>query len=258
MARDLHPLRFQQQCTGVLDEFFDADEELDGFASVHDAVVVGEREIHHGSDDNLTFAGDGTVLNVVEPEDADLRGIEDGRAEHGAIDATVADGEGATAEIIQREGAVLRFFGHGADGALELGERETVSIADDGDNKSFGRADGNANVEVVFEDDFVTLNFAVELRKRFERADGRFDEKGGDAKPNPVTLFERFFVRGAAVHDRAHVHFVKGGEHGGGLLCLDEAAGDGLAAARHFDAFFRGERRGMRSVGRLVGWSVGR
>jgi hypothetical protein len=35
-------------------------------------------------------------------------------------------------------------------------------------------------------------------------------------------------------HDRAHIHFVEGGEHGRRILCFHQAAGDGLAEVAHF------------------------
>jgi len=46
-------LPFQQQGLGVFDQLLDADEEADGLAAVHNAVVVGEGDVHHRADDNL-------------------------------------------------------------------------------------------------------------------------------------------------------------------------------------------------------------
>jgi hypothetical protein len=51
-----------------------------------------------------------------------------------------------------------------------------------------------------------------------------------------VLLLEEVLVFVPQVHDAGHVHLVVGGEHGGGILRVLEAAGDGLAQARHLHA----------------------
>ncbi len=72
-----------------------------------------------------------------------------------------------------------------------------------------------------------------------------------------MLLLEDVLVLGAQVHDRLHVHLVIGGQHGGRVLRVLEAAGDGLAQARHLHPLFawrilgvgRPARRGLGSVG---------
>ncbi len=65
----------EEEAAGVFQAFFDADQEGDGFAAIDDAVVVGDREVHHRAD--FDFAGDcdGAVLDFVHPEDGGLGGV---------------------------------------------------------------------------------------------------------------------------------------------------------------------------------------
>ena len=72
-------LDFDQHAGGVFDGVFDALQKCHGFAAVDDAVVVGEGDLHHWSDDDLAFAGDGAVLDAVHAEHAALGWIDDGR-----------------------------------------------------------------------------------------------------------------------------------------------------------------------------------
>ena len=53
-------------------------------------------------------------------------------------------------------------------------------------------------------------------------------------------LFEDVFVFVTQRHDAGHVHLVIGGQHGGGVLRVFQAAGDGGAEAGHLDALFAG------------------
>ena len=48
-----------------------------------------------------------------------------------------------------------------------------------------------------------------------------------------MRFLEFVFVFGAELHDGAHVHFVKGGEHGRGILRFDQSPGDRLAQIAH-------------------------
>src|SRR5689334_7642661 len=98
---------FNQQVTGVFDVFLDLDEELDCFAAVDDAVIVGERDHHYRPDDDLAADRDGTIRDLMEAEDADLRRVEDRGAEQRPEDAAVGDGEGAAGQILERQRAVV-------------------------------------------------------------------------------------------------------------------------------------------------------
>ena len=69
-------------------------------------------------------------------------------------------------------------------------------------------------------------------------------------RPTPCCFGERFLPPLAQAHDRAHVHFVEGGEHGGVVLRLDQAARDGGAALGHAHAVFGSAQEACRCLGR--------
>ena len=65
-----------------------------------------------------------------------------------------------------------------------------------------------------------------------------FTKNDDEPEADAVRLLERFLPpRAQRLHGR-HVHLVEGGEHGRGVLRLDEALGDRRAALGHADAFF--------------------
>src|SRR4051812_38608370 len=92
-----------EQRPRILDQLLDLHQELHGFRSVDDAVVVGEGDIHHRANHYLTAERHRAILDRVKAEDADLRRVEDWRAEERAEDAAVGDGERAALEIGERE-----------------------------------------------------------------------------------------------------------------------------------------------------------
>src|SRR5690349_12082892 len=65
----------------VFHELLHAHEEEHGLLPVDDAVVVGERDVHHRPDLDLAVDGDGPVLRLVQAEDADLREVDDRRGD---------------------------------------------------------------------------------------------------------------------------------------------------------------------------------
>src|SRR5262245_58192322 len=96
-------LNTKEQLLGVFEPVLDRDQEGHGLAPVDDAVVVGQRDVHHRADLDLLAVGglDGhrTAHDVVHAEDAGLRHVEQRRAHHRAVDAAVRDAEGAALEL---------------------------------------------------------------------------------------------------------------------------------------------------------------
>src|SRR4051812_751491 len=93
-------LDFKQHPRWGFQRFLDALEEGDRFAAIDNAMIVGERQIHHRANNNLSVANDGAVLNGVHSQNAALRRIENRRGKQRTINSAVAD----------REGAALQFF----------------------------------------------------------------------------------------------------------------------------------------------------
>ena len=86
----------------VLDEVLDLHEELHRFATVHDAVIVAERQIHHRLDDDLPVDRHHAVRDLVQAENANLRRIENRRAHERAEHPAVGNRERAALQVLER------------------------------------------------------------------------------------------------------------------------------------------------------------
>jgi len=73
----------------------------------------------------------------------------------------------------------------------------------------------------------------VDGRECFEGAGAGFDEERHEAESDAVLVFELFLVALAEVHDGGHIALIEGGEHGRGLLGLDEPGRDALSELAH-------------------------
>jgi hypothetical protein len=56
-------LNFQKHLGGLFNRFFYASQKSDRFAAVDDPVIVGERNVHHGPNDDLALSRDWALLN---------------------------------------------------------------------------------------------------------------------------------------------------------------------------------------------------
>ena len=101
-------------------------------APVDEAVVVGERDVHHRPHrrSRRPRPTTGALLDLVQPEDAGLRRVQDRRREQRAVDAAVRDRERAALEVVHRDPVLARLLRELADLLLDLGERERVGVAD--------------------------------------------------------------------------------------------------------------------------------
>lgn len=68
-------LEFQEKTSWILDHFFDGLEERDRFATVDDAMIIGQGQVHHRANHNLT----------VEPQ-RDALGWSASRGSHSEVD----------------------------------------------------------------------------------------------------------------------------------------------------------------------------
>lgn len=74
-------------------------------------MVVGEREVHHGSRHDFVSPDDWAVDDGVHAEDGALGRVDDGRAHEGAEGASVGDGEGAALHVLDGDLALLALLG---------------------------------------------------------------------------------------------------------------------------------------------------
>jgi len=68
-------LALKQKCLGVFYQFLNPYKKLHGLATIHDAMIIGERDVHHWSDRDLTIDNDRSLLNFMHAKDAHLRRI---------------------------------------------------------------------------------------------------------------------------------------------------------------------------------------
>lgn len=94
-----HIYALEQHSPGVLNVLLDLNQELNSFSAVKQTMVIGQGEIHHGTNLDLTVDGNRTVLDCVKAENSSLRKIDDGSAHQGSENTPVADGEGATSHV---------------------------------------------------------------------------------------------------------------------------------------------------------------
>ena len=113
-------------------------------------------------------------------------------------------------------------------------------------------------MDKVLVDDVRPVDLRIHRRNLVQGVIAGLGEEGHEAEFHAVLLQELVFVFVPKVHDRAHVHLIIRGQHGGGVLRVLQAARDGLAQARHPHPFlprrvFGGDGRTGR-LGRGGGW----
>ena len=88
--------------------------------------------------------------------------------------------------------------------------------------------------------DIVAVDGAIHRGEALQGFRGRTHEEAHEAEARAVVrLFKVILVACPEIHNGLHVHFVKGGQHGRGLLGFHEAPSDGRAEAGHGDAPLR-------------------
>src|SRR5271165_3309895 len=219
----------EQEPRRVLDLLLHLDEERHGLAAVDDAVVVGQRGVHHGPDDDLAAHGHGPVLDRVQAQDGALGGVDDRRRQEGAEGAPVRDREDAALEVGERYPAVAGLASRVRYRLLDRGQAEAVAVADNRDHQPALRRDRHAYVIEVVLHQRVAIDLGVDRRHLLQGLDHRLHEERHETKLHPVPLDEVLLVPRAELHDGGHVDLVEGREQGGLVLRGDEALADALA-----------------------------
>src|SRR5918992_1422366 len=240
-------LPFQQKRRRVLDELFDAHEEAHGVGAVHDAVVVGEGEVHHGTGLDLPVHDDGPLLDLVHAKDRHLRRVEDRGRDQRAEDAAVGDRERPALQVLQGQLALAGLAREVPYRPLDVGEALFVRVAHHGDDEALLGVYGDADVVVVLEDQLVPLELGVYLGEGLQGAYCSLDEEAHKAELDAVALLELLLAAASQLYHGAHVRLVEGGEHRRRLLRLDEPPRDGLAPSRHPYPLLQGAAAVLRS-----------
>mmetsp|Transcript_15405 Transcript_15405/g.33389 ORF Transcript_15405/g.33389 Transcript_15405/m.33389 type:complete len:245 (-) Transcript_15405:879-1613(-) len=190
-----------QHAARVLHCLFDPLEESDSLPAVNQAVVVRERDVHHGAGLNLAIGQhDSPLCDGVHAQDRGLGGVDDGGAHHGAVHAAVADGEGAARHVVNGDGAVTRLLAHVRQALLDACKVELVHIAQHRHHQALGGGDCNGDVLVVPVHDLVPVNDCVDGRHLRQRVRRRLDEGRHEAQLDAVLLQEHILVRIAHLH----------------------------------------------------------
>ena len=110
-------------------------------------------------------------------------------------------------------------------------------------------------MDEVLVDDVGAVDLGVDLGHFLQRVAAGLGEEGHEAQTHAVLLLEQVLVFAAQGHDRGHVDLVIGRQHGGGVLRVLQAPGDGLAQAGHLDPFLArgilgGDGRARQRAGR--------
>src|SRR6478672_4252957 len=135
----------------LLDTGLHRGEEAGRVGTVDDAVVVGQRQVHHRADgDGLAAVGVGHDHRPLDDcpgaEDADLRLVDDRRVEQRAAAAGVGQREGAATELVRRDlvgAGALREVG---DAPRQAGDVEVAGVLDHRDEEALLGVDGDAEV----------------------------------------------------------------------------------------------------------------
>ena len=174
-------LQVHQQPAWIFKRLFHAHKERNRPFAIHDPVIIAKRQIHHGSDHDLTANSHGSVLNLVHAQNARLRWVQDGRRHQRTIDAAVGDCECAALHFGHRQLAIAgagTFFG---DGLLDGGEGHRVGVTDDWHDEARGRASGDAHMDKVFVDDIGAVDFGVDLWHFVQRVAAGLGKKGHES-----------------------------------------------------------------------------
>ena len=134
---------------------------------------------------------------------------------------------------------------------------EGVGVADDGDDQVVVEGDGDADVNLLAQDDAPVIGpRGVEVGILFEPLDGGFDDEGLEGDAVALAALELVLVGVEPAGDVGHVDLEDRPGVGRGVLAAHHVLGDGAARGRGRDDIRRrltaggadGARRGRRAL----------
>lgn len=78
-------LKIENNATGVLNNILDATQEQHGLPTIYEAMIVGERNIHHGANLDFSVHHHGSHLSGMHSHDGALGWVDNGRWEKAAV-----------------------------------------------------------------------------------------------------------------------------------------------------------------------------
>lgn len=243
---------------GVLDVLLHLDEELNSLPAIKQSVVVGESQVHHRANLDLSVDSDGALLDSMETQNCALGKVDDRSTHQGAEDAAVADGESAASHVLNGELTIASLqvtvstatlaiqmrgnsylLAHIGDRLLNANEIHGLNITDYGSDKTLLGGHSDTDVDIVAIDNGVTavgtLNGGVNGRDVTHGQDTGAGESTHEAELDTSLLEDLVLVLLAEIHQGRHVNLVESGKRGSSVLGLLETLGDAEAHAVHLD-----------------------
>lgn len=217
--------------------------ERDGFTTIHQPMVVCQRDDHDRTNDNLSVDNDGLVLDGVHAEYGSLRQVDNWRAEQATEDATVRavinrvnlpishayihgrkteneHGKSATRHIFNGQFAIARLLAEFRDPFLDIQESHPLCIPQYRRDETLGCSNRDAQIDIIAINDRVALDARVRRRDLLEREDGRAGKCGHEPELDIVLLQDLVLELAPHLHERGHVDLVEGRERRRGVLRL--------------------------------------
>jgi hypothetical protein len=101
------PLQVHQHNPGIFYGGFDGSQESDSFTAIHQTMVVGQSDVHHGADDDLSIPDNWPLEHAMHTKDGGLRRVDDWSTEKRTKDSSVADSESSTVHVLNRDVVIL-------------------------------------------------------------------------------------------------------------------------------------------------------
>ena len=201
-------------------------------------MIVGQRQVHHRQDLNLTIHRHRTIFDSVHTQNCALRRVDDRRRHQGTEHTTVGDGEVTTGQIFNGQLAVTAFDCQLFDFLLDVCHAEGIDITQNRRHQTARRRNRHTDVEIVVVDHIIAVDRRIHFRVTFQGFNHRFHVEGHKAQTDAVAFFKRFTVLLTQIHNRLHVDFVERGQHGGGVFRFQQTLCHTLTQASHRDTFF--------------------
>ncbi len=176
-ARDAPRPAVQREPQRLLEVLADLREELRGVGAVEDAVVAGERELHHRAHDDLAVADHGPRLERADGEDRRLRRVDHRDEALDAVHAEVGDGERAARELGRGDRAGADPLGDRARLAGDLADRLGVGVEHGRHHERVLAGDRDADVDARVELELAVAVGAVGAREVAQRERARLDHE---------------------------------------------------------------------------------
>src|SRR5882762_1931830 len=223
----------QHRLRPVFQGFFHLVQELVGHRAVHHAMVVAERHVAHRADGDRVVDDHRALLDGAETEDADVRLADHRQPEQAAEDAWVGDGERTFLHLFGLQFFRTRALREVIHVALDAENVFLVGVFHHRDEQAPIEGHGDADVDLLVQDDVRSVQRGVQRRKRAQAGDGGLHEEGHERQLGLVALFELVLGLRSQGSYLGHVDFVDGVHVRGNTLRRHHVLGDALPHGAH-------------------------